>query len=110
MDGKVERLLREMEQRLTQKLEIIMSEQSQQQTDINNAAAAITALLTDMQADITTIGTGVTAIQAALAALPASVDTTALDAAVAQIAQAQSNLDASATQVADVVPPAPPAS
>ncbi|HEY1705621.1 MAG TPA: hypothetical protein VGG75_38535 [Trebonia sp.] len=110
-DGKIERLLQAMEQRLTEKLEIIMSEQSQQQIDVNNAGTAIIALLTDMQADISTIGTGVASITAALAALPASVDTTQLDADVAQIAAAQASLDAAAASVANAVPPVtPPAS
>jgi hypothetical protein len=106
-DAEILIALHEMERRINEKLEKIMSEQSQQQIDVNNADAAIVALLTDMQTDIATIGTGVTAIQAALAALPASVDTTQLDADVANIAAAQASLDAAAASVANVVPPAP---
>jgi hypothetical protein len=101
--GQFEHALRQVEQRLNRKLEKIMAAQD----DINAAGQAIIGLLTDMQADIAEIGNGVTAIQAALAAMPAAVDTTALDAAVAQIAQAQASLDASAASVANVVPPAP---
>jgi small-conductance mechanosensitive channel len=94
-----------MEQRINQKLEKIMSEQSQQQTDIDNATTAITGLLADMQADIAAIGTGVTNIQNLLAA-DGPVDTTALDTEVANIAQAQASLDAAAASVTNVVPPA----
>ncbi len=46
---------------LSQKLEQIMAAQD----DINAADQAIVGLLTDMQADIATIGTGVASIQAA---------------------------------------------
>lgn len=92
-----------MEQRLNQKLEAIMAAQD----DVNAAGQAILGLLADMQTDIATIGTGVQAVIAALAALPASVDTTQLNADVAQIQAAQQSLDAAAASVANVVPPAP---
>lgn len=80
-----------------------------QQSDIDAAAQDILSLLSDVQGDVTALGTAITAIQAALAALPASVDTTALDAAVAQIATVQASLDAGVSAVTNVVP-APPAS
>lgn len=110
-----ERLFRELEQRILQridqleqhldtKLEKIMAAQD----DINAADQAIVGLLTDMQGDIATIGTALTSIQAALAALPESVDTTQLDADVASIAAAQANLDAAAASVASTAPQAPP--
>lgn len=109
------RQLRELEQRITERINLLDRHLSQKlerimaaQDDVNAAGEAILGLLNDMQADITTIGTGITAIQAALAALPAEVDTTQLNADVAQIAQAQANLDAAASSVANVVPPAQP--
>lgn len=86
-----------------EKLEKIMAAQD----DVNAADQAIVGLLTDMAADIATIGTGIASIQAALAALPPEVDTTQLDADVANIAAAQASLDAAAASVANVVPPAP---
>lgn len=102
-DREVLHAIRDMEARITHKLEKIMAGQD----SINTADQAIVGLLTDMAGDISTIGTAVTAIQAALAALPASVDTTQLDADVAKIADAQTSLDAAASSVAGVVPPAP---
>lgn len=85
---------------------------SEQQQDINAATAALTALTTDVAANVTQLGTDITAIQAALAALPASVDTTALDAAVAAAQNTAASLDASVQQVTALAPPpaAPPAS
>lgn len=80
-----------------------------QQSDIDAAAQDILSLLSDVQGDVTALGTAVTAIQAALAAVPASFDTTALDAAVAQIATVQASLDAGVSAVTNMVP-APPAS
>jgi hypothetical protein len=107
MDERAERRilqrLDQLEYRVNEKLEKIMAAQD----DINAADQAIVGLLTDMQGDIATIGTGITSIQAALAALPESVDTTQLDTDVASIAQAQANLDAAAASVANVVPAAP---
>jgi hypothetical protein len=97
--------IEQLESTILQRLEKIMAAQD----DINAADQAIVGLLNDMQADISTIGTGVANIQAALAALPPEVDTTQLDADVANIAAAQASLDAAASSVANVVP-APPAS
>ena len=102
-----ERMLQQMEQRINQKLEMIMSEQA----DIDAAAQAILNLVANIQAEDANLAAAVTAIQAFIAAHSGTVDTTALDAAVAQISGAQSNLDAAVTSVQGIVPapPAPPA-
>jgi peptidoglycan hydrolase CwlO-like protein len=85
-----------------------MSEMSQQQADVNNANQAILALLADIQAGVATLNTAVPALQAAIGSLPASVDTTALDAAVAQIAQTRANLDSAVSSVSGLAPPVTP--
>jgi peptidoglycan hydrolase CwlO-like protein len=96
---------------ITENQEKIMSEMSQQQADVNAANQAILALLADIQAGVATLNTAVPALQAAIGSLPANVDTTALDAAVAQIAQTRANLDSAVSSVSGLVPPAaPPAS
>ena len=102
---RVIRALQEMEQRLNHKLEKIMAGQA----DIDAAVAAFTGLQNDMQAQIAQLGADVTEIQAALAALPPSVDTTALNTLVASIAATQANLDNQVSSVSALVPPAPPA-
>jgi peptidoglycan hydrolase CwlO-like protein len=86
------------------KLETVMSQQS----DIDAATAALTALTGDIAANVAQLGTDIDAIKAALAALPASVDTTALDAAVAAAQGTAASLDASVSSVTDLAPPAPP--
>jgi len=78
------------------------------QADIDAAVAQINATMTDVQAQVTQLGTDVTAIQAALSALPPSVDTTALDAAVASLATTQASLDTAVGSVSGLVPPATP--
>lgn len=103
MERRILQRIYELETRIDRKLEKIMAAQD----DINAADQAIVGLLTDMAGDIATIGTAVTAIQAALAALPESVDTTQLDADVEKIADAQANLDAAAASVAGTVPATP---
>jgi small-conductance mechanosensitive channel len=95
--------LQQMEQRLNQKLEKIMASQA----DIDALTAQIVTSLGDLQTQSTAIGADVTAIQAALAALPPSLDITALQAAVASLATNQASLDASVGTLNDVVPPAP---
>lgn len=75
------------------------------QDDIDAAVAQINTTLTDLQNQSSAIGTDVTAIQAALAALPPNVDTSALNAAVASLAQNQAALDTSVGGLSSVVPP-----
>jgi putative Ig domain-containing protein len=85
--------------RIDQTLEKIMSAQN----DINSAVTAIQNLLTDVSGNVTTILADVKALQAALAS-GQTVDTTALDAAVADIAAVQSSLDAATSQLSGIVP------
>jgi hypothetical protein len=85
--------------RIDQTLEKIMSAQN----DINSAVTAIQNLLTDVSGNVTTILADVKALQAALAS-GGTVDTTALDAAVADIASVQSSLDAATSQLSGIVP------
>ena len=84
---------------------------SQQQEDINAATAALTALTGDVAVNVAQlVNVDIPAIQAALAAMPAAVDTTALDAAVAAAQGTASSLDASVSGVIGLVPPpSPPA-
>ena len=93
--GPDNRALAEQLARIEQKVDAIMSEQSQQQADINAATAAITGL----QATVTTVATDLTTavanIQAEITALQAAnpaVDTSALDTAVAGLAALQADL------------------
>lgn len=90
--------------RIIDNQEKIMSEQSNIDADVT----ALTAVATDIQAQVSQLGTDVTAIQAALAALPPSVDTTALDAAVASLSSTQASLDSAVGSVTGLVPPAAP--
>jgi predicted nucleic acid-binding Zn-ribbon protein len=107
-----------MEQRLNRKLEIIMSDISQQQAAINADTTAVQNLVSAVQAQSAQLETDVAAIRTAVAALPQNVDTSALDSAVASIASTQQGLvqsvsdvtAASQTQTAPVAtPPAPTA-
>lgn len=77
------------------------------QDDIDAAVAQINTTMGDLQAQSAAIGTDVTNIQAALSALPANVDTSALNAAVSSLAQNQASLDTSVGGLSAVVPPAP---
>jgi phage-related protein len=81
------------------------------QAEIDAAVTQINATMTDVQAQVTQMGTDVTAIQTAISAIPASFDTTALDTAVASLAQTQATLDTAVGTVTALVPPAaaPPA-
>ena len=82
--------------------EIIMTQQS----DIDAATAALTALTGDVATNVAQlVNVDVPAIQAALAALPASVDTTALDAAVAAAAGTAASLDTSVSDVTALTSP-----
>ena len=83
------------------KQETIMSQQS----DIDAATAALTAITGDVSTNVAQLLTDVAAIQAALAALPQSVDTTALDAAVAAAAGTASSLDTSVSSVTALTTP-----
>lgn len=79
---------------------------SSQQGEIDAATAALTALTGDVATNVAQlVNTDIPAIQAALAALPQSVDTTALDAAVAAAADSASSLDSSVSGVTGLVPP-----
>jgi uncharacterized protein YoxC len=82
---------------------------SEQQQSIDLATAALTALTGDVAANVAQLGTDIDAIKAALAALPSSVDTSALDAAVAAAQGTAASLDSSVSSVTDLAPPAPPA-
>lgn len=78
------------------------------QNDIDAATQAILGVVTTIQTEDVTLGSAVTAIQAFIAAQPASADTTALDSAVAQISGAQANLTAAVGSVSSLVPVTPP--
>lgn len=94
--------IRQLEQRLNEKLEQIMVTQA----DIDALVTQVATSVTDLQSQSTAIGTDVAAIQAALAN-PNNIDITALQAAVASLATNQASLDASVGTLNDVVPPAP---
>lgn len=97
---------------LDRKVDKIMTAQS----DIDAATAALTALTGDVATNVgQLVNTDIPAIKAALAALPASVDTTALDAAVAAAEGTAASLDTAVGDVTALEPapaptPAPPAS
>jgi hypothetical protein len=102
---------------ILEKQEKIMSELSQQQTDINAAATALTSAATTISTVATDLGTVLANIQAQLAALQAAnpaVDTSALDTAVSGISAplaalqaADAALDAIETPAAPAAPAAP---
>ena len=79
------------------------------QDDINAAVTAIHGLLSDVAAQVATLGTDITAIQTEIANLQAGgVDTSALDTAVASIAATQASLDTAVQNVSAIAtPPAP---
>src|ERR1019366_1898478 len=81
------------------KQEILMTQQS----DIDAATAALTGDVATNVAQL--VNVDVPAIQAALAALPQSVDTTALDAAVAAASGTASSLDTSVSSVTALTSP-----
>ena len=84
------------------KQEILMTQQS----DIDAATAALTAVTGDVATNVAQlVNVDVPAIQAALAALPQSVDTTALDAAVAAASGTASSLDTSVSSVTALTSP-----
>jgi predicted nucleic acid-binding Zn-ribbon protein len=106
--------LRALEQRLDQRLSQIdakLGEIVAAQDDINAAVAQVQATMTDVGNQVTQLGTDVTGIQAEITALQQqnpTVDTTALNAAVASLATTQQNLDAAVSSVAAIVPPPAP--
>ena len=77
------------------------------QDDINAAVTAVTGLLTDIQGQVATLATDLQQIQALLAS-GQTVDTSALDAAVANVAGIQSALDSGVSAVTAVASPPPP--
>ena len=95
---------------IDEKLEQIMTEQA----DIDAATAELTTIVTDVQAQIGTLGTDFTAIQAEIANLEAqiaaggTVNTAALNAAVAQAQSTLAGLDPAVAQIGTLAP-APPA-
>lgn len=96
--------LEAMEQRLNDKLEALMTTQD----DINAAVQQFGGMLTDMDAEVTALGTDVANIQAWIAANP-QVDTTDLNNLVASVASHQSNLDTAVSNAGNVLPQQPPA-
>jgi outer membrane murein-binding lipoprotein Lpp len=90
-----------LERHLSQKLEHIMAAQD----DVNAVAARIETVATDIQAKVDLIGTDVAAIKAALDALPANVDTTALDSAITDLEGHAADLDTAVDSVSGLVPP-----
>jgi hypothetical protein len=99
--GVAEEILAALET-LTRQQETIMTQQS----DIDAATAALTALTGDVATNVNQlVNVDVPAIQAAIAALPASVDTTALDAAVAAAQGTASSLDTAVSDVTALTTP-----
>lgn len=91
----------------SKKLEqVIMS-----QSDIDAATAELTAIVTDVQGQVAQLGTDFTAIQAEITSLQAQgVNTTALNAAVAQAQSTMAGLDPAVAQIGTLAPaPAAPA-
>ena len=82
---------------------IIMSQQQ-----IENDVTALTAVFTDVQADVSTLVTDLTAIQGELAA-GNPVSTASLDALVASATGIQSSLDTAVSNITAVATPAAPA-
>lgn len=106
------RQLREMEQRITERIDSLNRHLSQKlerimaaQDDVNAVAARIETVATDIQAKVDLIGTDVAAIKAALAALPPDVDTTALDSAITDLEGHAADLDTAVDSVSGLVPP-----
>jgi hypothetical protein len=108
---RLERQLRDMELRMDYKLRRIMATQA----DIDQLVSRVSTVATDIQGKVSLIGTDVSAIKAALAAIPPTVDITALTAAVSDLEQHQGDLDTSVDSVTALAPaaqqlPAAPAS
>ena len=80
------------------------------QAEIDAVTAQLTTFQTDVTGDISALAADVTAIQAALANIPAGVDITALQAAAASLATNMGNLGTTVGSVTALVPsPTPPA-
>jgi D-alanyl-D-alanine dipeptidase len=95
---------------INDKLEIIMSQQSTEQADIDAATAAITNLtgiVTTVAADLETAQANILAEITALKQANPAVDTTKLDAAVAGIATPLAALQTADTAVDALETPAP---
>ena len=96
----VTRKLAEIDKKLGR---IIMSQES-----IDAATAELTTIVTDVQGQVAQLGTDFTAIQAEIQALQSQgVDTSALDAAVAQAQSTMAGLDPAVAQIGTLAPPAP---
>lgn len=115
----VRQALAEINQRLSRiehNQEIIMSEQSQEQADINSAVQFDQQLDTDVKALTAQVTAGLAALDQAIANLQAAnpaVDTSELVAAQAVLAGDQPNLDAAVAALAkdpNAAPATPPAS
>lgn len=87
---------------LHRKVDVIMTVQS----DIDAATQTLNTLVTDVATNVSQLQVDVTAIQTALNNLPPSVDTSALDTAVANAATTAANLDAAVSNVTALAPPA----
>jgi uncharacterized protein YoxC len=92
--------LRDTLARIEQKVDKIMS----QQDDINADVAGIQTAIAGLTAADAQLATDVTAIQAALAALPPEVDTSALDAAVASLGSTSTAFTTAVGSVTALVP------
>lgn len=77
------------------------------QEDIDAAVSQINTTLADLQNQTSQLGTDVAAIKTEIGNLPANVDTTALNAAVQQLATTQANLDVAVGSVGNLAPQAP---
>jgi chromosome segregation ATPase len=97
--------VREQLSDINEKLEkIIMSQQN-----LENDVTALTAVFTDIQGDVGTLVTDLTAIQSELAA-GNPVDTSSLDALVTTAQGIQTSLDSAVAGITGAAtPPAPPA-
>jgi ABC-type transporter Mla subunit MlaD len=96
--------LRRFERRTEHNLGVLMATSD----DIAAAVTAFGGLLSDMDTEVSALGTDVTAIQSWIAAHP-DVDTSALNDLVASVAQRQSNLDTAVASANNVLPSTPPA-
>lgn len=85
---------------VNRKLDVLMS----QQDAIDSAVQALTAVLTDVQADAATLVTDLTALASSVAA-GQPVNTDALTALVANAQSVQAALDAATAQVTAIAPP-----
>lgn len=109
LQGELNQHLWGMEHRLNRRLDQIMTEQQ----DIDAAVSALTTVVGVVADETDSLNTTAAAIQAYIDAHP-NVDTTGLDAIVAQVQTTQGNLATAVTNVGSVLPqpptPTPPPS